>query len=53
MSLLIQTPETVGKPGPAVRVEHLSLKYGGHVALDDVALSVERGSIGVRCEERR
>lgn len=44
MSLLIQTAETADKAGPAVRVEHLSLKYGGHVALDDVSLSVGRGS---------
>lgn len=44
MSLLIQNPETADRAGPAVRVEDLSLKYGGHVALDNVSLSVERGS---------
>ena len=30
---------------PAVSVEHLSLRYGGVTALDDVSLSVERGSV--------
>ncbi|AGT11215.1 ABC transporter ATP-binding protein [Paracoccus aminophilus] len=32
------------KPGPAVRVEHLTLKYGSQLALDDVSLTVARGS---------
>ena len=30
---------------PAISVEHLSLRYGGVTALDDVTLNVERGSV--------
>jgi ABC-2 type transport system ATP-binding protein len=30
---------------PAISVEHMSLRYGGVTALDDVTLSVERGSV--------
>lgn len=30
---------------PAIAVEHLSLRYGGVTALDDVTLNVERGSV--------
>ena len=55
---MIQTPSSAlaGQSGPdggqppktptppAVRVQHLSLKYGSQVALDDVSLVVQRGS---------
>ena len=30
---------------PAISVEHLSLRYGGVTALDDVTLNVERGAV--------
>lgn len=44
MPLMTTTESRPNSGEPAVLVEHLSLKYGSQLALDDVSLRVERGS---------
>ena len=36
---------TVGRPAPVLRVEHLSMRFGGLVAVDDLSFSAARGDI--------
>src|SRR3977135_2415944 len=36
---------TAGRPAPVLRVEHLSMRFGGLVAVDDLSFSAARGDI--------